>query len=245
MPSHSLRTTLACAALVLALAASPGCAWIKSLTGGERPPAVACYGPYNQAMALRAEGELPRAAAKLEEALQADPHLYPAYYHLGLVRLDMGQEELARQAWTRGVEAARQGPDRPDYDRRRAVAEMTAALAGLAQRRERRPAPAGQAPQGAGEPAAQPAAPPPSGQWAVLFSSNLEPRHAMQDRERLEKLGFSVNVRPHQLGGRTWHRVWAGCCTGREQARALKSRLAAQAGGRDLAVMRPGGGGAP
>jgi cell division protein FtsN len=79
----------------------------------------------------------------------------------------------------------------------------------------------------------------------VLFSSNLEPRHAMQDRERLEKLGFSVNVRPHQLGGRTWHRVWAGCCTGREQARALKSRLAAQAGGRDLAVMRPGGGGAP
>jgi tetratricopeptide (TPR) repeat protein len=239
MPRHQLRTALASTVLALALAASPGCAWLKSLTGADQPPPAACYGPYNQAMVLRAEGHPAQAAAKLEEALAADPNLYPAYYHLGLAYLDLGQEDKARQAWSRGATAARQGPDRPDYDRQRAVAEMTAALAGLAQRG----AP-DQAPPRKPE-SAQAASPEsergPGGDWAVLFSSNLEPRHAMQDQRRLEKMGYAVTVRPHQLGGRTWHRVWVGCCTSREEARGLKARLSGRAGGADLAVMRPGG----
>ena len=47
-------------------------------------------------------------------------------------------------------------------------------------------------------------------------------------------------VRTHKYKGRTWHRVWAGCCTSRAAADALRRRLLQRGLGKGFIVMKPG-----
>ncbi len=236
--------------LLMALALTPACAWL-SPGGVGKQTALTGYQHFNLAMSYRAEGQLAQAAAELEKAIQADRYNYPAYYHLGLAYLDLGQTDKARQVWEKGVQTARQGPDRLDYDRSRAVAEMTAALAGLGGRPKaqsppsaRHSAPLSRDQERAAVKAARAAkaarvSPARSGPYAVLFSSNLQPRHARADRARLIKLGYAAMIRIHQdAKGRRWHRVWVGCCTGYARAKGVAAALKKRGIGRDLVVMR-------
>jgi len=221
---------------LVALALTPACAWLTP-GGVGKQTALSGYQHFNLAMSYRAEGQLSQAAAELEKALEADQYNYSAWYHLGLAYRDLGRTDQARQTWEKGIVLARKGPARMDYDRDRAIAEMTAGLAGLEGR------PAGAKPQGTpskagGKAYARGGAV--TGPYAVLYSSNLQPRHAQADKARLAKLGYPAMVKTHSLKGKVWHRVWVGCCTGYTRAKALLASLRKRGVGRDLVVMRVG-----
>ncbi|KMY65748.1 hypothetical protein AAU61_20110 [Desulfocarbo indianensis] len=218
---------------LVALALTPACAWL-SPGGVGKQTALSGYQHFNLAMSYRAEGQLSQAAAELEKALAEDQYNYSAWYQLGLAYRDLGQTDQARQTWERGIVLARKGPVRMDYDRDRAIAEMTAALAGL----EGRPAgkPRGASAKAGGKAYAKGGAV--TGPYAVLYSSNLEMRHAQADKAKLAKLGYPAMVKTHNLSGKVWHRVWVGCCTGYSRAKALLAGLRKRGVGRDLVVMR-------
>jgi tetratricopeptide (TPR) repeat protein len=240
-PAYSWRILCIFSALLI-LALTPACAWL-SPGGVGKQTALTGYQHFNMAMSYRAEGQMDMAAAELEKALAADKYNYAAWYHLGLAYKDLGKIDSARQTWEKGIVTARRGPIRSDYDRSRAIAEMTAALAGL---------------NGRG-PIGRPLAPPPkaraktkykskakaarrtaprTGSYAVLYSSNLNPRNASKDRDKLIRLGYQAIVKTHNLRGKVWHRVWVGCCTGYTQARGTMAALRKRGIGRDLVVMR-------
>ncbi len=233
MPGHSgpkgnLIPILACLALLLLL---PSCAWLSSLAGNRPGPDQARL-HWNLGLTHRAEGQLQEAARELKAALDLDPDMYQAYYQLGLVYQALGRKEQARATWEAGLERARQGPERGDYPRLTALAQIQSALAGLAE-----PAPAPRRGQKAGKPPRRP--PPRPGPYAVLFSSNLEIRYARSDATKLTNLGYPVMVRTARVRGRRFHRVWVGCCTTLARARALARRLHQRGIKRRLTVMRP------
>ena len=195
-------------------------------------------------MSLKADRQLAAAAKELQKALKLDPYLYPAYYHLGLAYLGLGQAEEAKLVWRQGIEAARRGPDRPDYERTRAVAEMSAALAGLEATerltRARKPPspprrkPAAQRGSRTGSSSSRRI----TGRYAVLFSSNLKEVHARADVLRLKRRGYRAEIRRHRdRRGRRWYRVWVGCCTSRARALRLAAELRRRRLGRGLMVM--------
>lgn len=235
------------ALMVVALVGLSSCASIQKLVVEEPPVKLAAYAPYNRAMSLRAEGQLEAAAEQLRQALKADPYLYPAYYHLGLAFQALGRPREAKLVWRQGIEAARRGPDRPDYERTRAVAEMSAALAGLeaTERLTRAATPPPASPPPAKRPAAKQTArvvPRPAkrvtGRYAVLFSSNRKEVHARADVLRLKRRGYQAEMRVHKdRRGRRWYRVWVGCCTSRARALRLAAELRRRGLGRDLLVI--------
>ncbi len=232
--------------LLAALALAPGCAFFQAHPGPTTDQMKAIE-HWNNAMALRAAGEEDRVAEELSKAINADPNMYQAYYHLGLAYQVLGQPDKARQAWMQGITRARSGPERKDYPRSRALAEMQAALAGLEARRgpeergltELKP-PAKPAPKPASKPAAPAMRAMINGNYAVLYSSNLKPVSARRDLKRLVAMGYKTEVRTRKEKGRTWHRVWVGCCTTRARAMRLRAELMKKAPRKGLAVMQPG-----
>ena len=229
---------------LLVLALTPACAWL-SPGGVGKQTALTGYQHFNMAMSYRAEGQLDMAAAELEKAIIEDRYNYAAWYHLGLAYKDLGQADSARQTWEKGIVNARQGPIRADYDRSRAVAEMTAGLASLHGRgpvgapmapppKAKYKSKARAKPKTAGRPA------PRTGSYAVLYSSNLNPRNAKSDRAKLIRMGYQAEITTHNIRGKKWHRVWVGCCTGYAQARGTRNALRKRGVGRDLVVMRKG-----
>jgi tetratricopeptide (TPR) repeat protein len=229
---------------LLALALMPACAWL-SPGGVGKQTALSGYQHFNMAMSYRAEGQMDLAAAELEKALAADQYNYAAWYHLGLAYKDLGKVDSARQTWEKGIVTARKGPMRADYDRSRAVAEMTAALAGLNGRgrlgRQISPPPKARAKKksksktkSAKRSARR------TGPYAVLYSSNLNPRNARSDRAKLIRMGYQAKITTHNIRGKKWHRVWVGCCSGYSQARGTMAALRKRGVGRDLVVMRVG-----
>lgn len=70
-------------------------------------------------------GELDAAVAALETALQRDPRYVAAYFHLGKVRVERGEPELAREILVRGQGVAR------DVGDAHAAEEMAGLLASL------------------------------------------------------------------------------------------------------------------
>lgn len=218
----------------------PSCAYLQELSQEERGQPRASNAPkyWEQAMAYRQAGDLPAAAQELEKAVRADPEMYHAYYMLGLIYRNLGLTEKAKKTWERGVDKARVGLERKDYPRERALAQMRAGLAGLTpppepsqvQSRELKPRP----------PAAPSAAKPRSGEWAVLYSSNLEARHAARDKARLDAMGLETMLQTVWLKKKKWHRVWVGCCGSRAQARTQLLSLRARGIKGQLTVMKPG-----
>jgi len=225
-------------ALVALLLGLVGCA-------GKEAPAVA--GPddakalahYDKALTMKAANEADAAARELQRALQADPDLYQAYYQLGLIYQDSGQPEVARRVWQTGVGRATVGPERPDYPRERAVAEMRAALAGLEAAPPLIEAPPAQSPlpPPVAAPTAEPAAAT-GGQWAVLFSSNLKKVSADGDVSLLKAKGFSASVKKVKLKGKTWLRVVAACCTSKDQARENLRKIQQATGRKGLSLIK-------
>ncbi len=227
---------------LLVLALTPACAWL-SPGGVGKQTALTGYQHFNAAMSYRAEGQLALAASALEKALAADQYNYAAWYHLGLAYRDLGQIDKARQTWEKGIMTARKGPVRLDYDRSRAVAEMTAALAGLdgrghagkpiSTRVKAKTGTKGKAKTAKGSSSA-------TGPYAVLYSSSLNPRYAKSDRDKLARLGYPATVKTHNLGGKAWHRVWVGCCSGYSHAKGVMAALRKRGIGRGLVIMRVG-----
>jgi tetratricopeptide (TPR) repeat protein len=238
----SLWRALGLITALLLLALAPACAWL-SPGGVGKQTALIGYQHFNAGMSYRADGQLALAASELEKALAADQYNYAAWYHLGLAYKDLGQTDKARLTWEKGIVAARKGPVRLDYDRSRAVAEMTAALAGLNGRgaRGKTPAaPSARAKKGAKAKPGKGSAASATGPYAVLYSSNLELRNAQSDRAKLTRLGYAAMVKTHQLKGKTWHRVWVGCCSGYARAKGVMAALRKRGIGRGLVVMRVG-----
>lgn len=240
-PVSPCRTQWILSAL-LVLALTPACAWL-SPGGVGKQTALSGYQHFNMAMSYRAEGQMEMAAAELEKALAADQYNYAAWYHLGLAYKDLGKTDNARQTWEKGIVTARKGPVRSDYDRSRAVAEMTAALAGLNGRgpigRPLAPTAKAKTKYKSKAKSAKLSAPR-TGSYAVLYSSNINQRNAQSDRAKLISLGYPAVIKTHNLSGKVWHRVWVGCCTGYVQAAGVKAALRKRGIGRDLVVMRVG-----
>lgn len=228
---------------LLILAFTPACAWL-SPGGVGKQTALSGYQHFNMAMSYKAEGQMDLAAAELEKAIAADQYNYAAWYHLGLAYKDLGKIDSARQTWEKGIVTARKGPMRADYDRSRAVAEMTAALAGLNGRgigRPMSPPPkAGYKPKSKARAKAAKRSARWTGPYAVLYSSNLNPRYAKSDRAKLIRMGYQAKITTHNIGGKKWHRVWVGCCSGYSRARGTMAALRKRGVGRDLVVMRVG-----
>jgi tetratricopeptide (TPR) repeat protein len=221
----------------------PACATISGWCGAEpgpeaKTPVTAAAEHWDKAMAFRADGQLDKAQSELELAIKIDPNMYQAYYQLGLIYKEQGQDFLAAEVWKRGLEKARSGPEREDYPRQRAIAQMDAALTGLRADSQATSAPGGQTRTRTGAaPARTGSAATAGGRYAVLYSSNLNPSYAQRDRGILASQGFAAEVKTAQVKGRTWHRVWAGCCSNRAGAQALAARMRAKGLGGDLTVM--------
>ncbi len=209
----------------------PSCTWLSTLSGGGPAPEQARL-HWNLGLVHRADGQLQQAARELKAALDLDPEMYQAYYQLGRIYQALGREDEARAAWEAGLERARQGPERSDYPRLTALAQMQSALAGL-----EKPAPAPRQEQKARKTTR--ARRPRPGPYAVLFSSNLEIKYARSDATKLTNLGYPVMVRTARVRGRRFHRVWVGCCTTLAGARALARRMRKRGLKSQLTVMRP------
>lgn len=232
--SHKAPRLFRPAALVVAAA------WLLASCAGYIPQGGEEVGKahYQRHLTFRAQNQLDKAALELELAVKADPQMYHAYYQLGLIYQSQGQAEKARVTWERGLAEARSGPERGDYPRVKAQAEMETALASL----DPLPPllPPGPAytpppPRPAAKTKPRPSAPSrgvkiPSGAltgaYAVLVSSNLAKSSAVAEQKRLASHGYPASVTTHKdKKGKTWHRVWAGCCSGQDKARALAATL--------------------
>ena len=78
-------------------------------------------------------GDATRAIAALREAVLRDPAYSAAWKALGRALADAGDESAAREAWSRGIEAARGKGDR------QAEKEMTVFARRLARKQEGKP----------------------------------------------------------------------------------------------------------
>lgn len=214
-------------------------AWLLASCAGYVPQGGEEVGKahYQRHLAFRAQNQLDKAALELELAVKADPQMYHAYYQLGMIYQSQGQAEKARVTWERGLAEARTGPERGDYSRVKAQAEMESALASLdplppllppgpaytppPPRPAAKPKPKASAPSRAKIPAGAV-----TGPYAVLVSSNLNQSSALADQKRLSSHGYPASVTAHKdKKGKTWHRVWAGCCSGQDKAKALAATL--------------------
>lgn len=205
---------------------------------------------YDRAMGYMDTRKYSQAVDDLRRAITNDPDMYQAYYQLGLAYRALGDETNARDAWTMGVGRAQRGPERLDYPRSRALAEMMAALEGKAPTIPKatppmtppppRPAPSPPPPRAAApRPSVTHAAAAPSGPYAVLVSSNLKRYNAMNDLNRLKAKGYSTKLTSAKdKSGRTWHRVWVGCCTTLPRAKSLALELKRKGLARDAVAMR-------
>ncbi|KIX12042.1 SPOR domain-containing protein [Dethiosulfatarculus sandiegensis] len=221
------------------LAFLPACATVSGWFGDTDPAPEESLAlkHWNQGLQFRAEGQLESAAAELERAIKADRSMYQAYYQLGLVYKDLNQPDLARQAWQYGLEEARKSPDRPEYPKEQAIAEMQAALTGLEHRPVETPIEPKPAPPKPGPKVKKPVK---AGNYAVLYSSNLKESNARKDFIRLKSMGYETMIKQHKDSkGRTWHRVWAGCCQSRDKALRLARSMRKKGLKSDLTVMRP------
>ena len=232
--------------LVLSALFLPACATIKEWVGPDptlelTPDSAPRH--WERAMEYRKAGDLAHSAEELELAVRADPDMYHAWYMLGLTYKALGDLKRAKAVWQLGAIRAENGPERKDYPRQKALAQMRAGLMSLsppAGRRLRRSKPSAQKRKTAAKARGKvkPSAKASRG-WAVLFSSNLRPVNARRDAARLKRLGYRASIKPHRLRGKKWYRVWVGCCTSRAKARALAHRLERRGIGRGLTVMRP------
>lgn len=215
----ALCLPVAALALVLALA---GCASQQGMQGDQ----AVGRAHYNRAMAFGQSRQLDRAAQELELAIKADPGMYFSYYQLGLVYEAQGRKEAARQTWERGLKVAKSGPDREDYSRPQAIAEMESALVRIEPQPELPPPPIAQAPL----PTYQPPPPKPKAKskakaastakkssakagsgYAVLVSSNQQKASALGDVKKLKAKGYGAKVVTYKdKAGKTWYRVVAG-----------------------------------
>ncbi|MFH1059235.1 MAG: SPOR domain-containing protein [Pseudomonadota bacterium] len=199
---------------------------------------------YNRAMAFGQAHQLDKAARELELAVQSDPGLYYAYHQLGLVYEAMGRKAEAVRTWQQGLTVAKAGPERGEYPRAQAVAEMQSAVARLT-------APPPPPPMLAPPPTpvqspALAAGPKPAPRvktspvgasrdsasskgakhgYAVLYSSNSKRASAQSDVKKLKARGYSASLSTHKAKGKTWHRVVVGCCGDEKKARALAAEL--------------------
>ncbi len=232
-----------------------GAVWLLTSCAGYVPQGGEDVGKahYQRHLSFRAQNQLDKAALELELAVKADPQMYHAYYQLGLIYQSLGQPEKARLTWERGLAQARSGPDRPDYPRVKSIAEMETALASLEELPPLLPPTPAYTP-----PAPRPAAKtkaklniqsparwgrtpgkPASGSYAVLVSSNLSKTAALGDRKRLAAHGYSASVTTYKdKKGKTWHRVWVGCCSGHDKAQALAATLKKKGLARGAEVMK-------
>lgn len=224
-PARRLTGPALAMALLLALT---GCAAQQGMQGDQ----AVGRAHYNRAMAFGQSRQLDRAAQELELAVKADPGMYFSYYQLGLVYEAQGRKEAARQTWERGLRVAKAGPDREEYSRPQAIAEMESALVRIEPQAEPPlPPPMAQAPL----PTYQPPPPKPKAKakasstakkskagagsgYAVLVSSNQQKASAQGDVKKLKAKGYGAKVVTHKdKAGKTWYRVVAG---GGSQAKA-------------------------
>lgn len=225
----------ACLALTMALLlALTGCAAQQGMQGDQ----AVGRAHYNRAMAFGQSRQLDRAAQELELAIKADPGMYFSYYQLGLVYEAQGRKEAARQTWERGLRVAKGGPDREDYSRPQAIAEMESALLRIEPQPELPPPSIAQAPL----PTYQPPPPKPRAKsrygssakkskakagsgYAVLVSSNQQKASAQGDVKKLKAKGYSAKVVTYKdKAGKTWYRVVVGGGS-QDKAKSLAAAL--------------------
>lgn len=213
-------------------------AWLLAACAGYVPQGGEEVGKahYQRHLSFRAQNQLDKAALELELAVKADPQMYHAYYQLGMIYQSLGQTEKARVAWERGLAEAKSGPDRGDYSRVKAQAEMESALASLDPLPPLMPPTPAYTPPPP-RPAAKTKPKSPSrgikipsgsvtGPYAVLVSSNMKQSSAAADQKRLASHGYPASVTTYKdKKGKTWYRVWAGCCSGHDKAKALAATL--------------------
>ena len=235
------RLSLLMMSLIM-LSTLSACAWFDSLVSSEEEAPIPKPSPakhWEQAMAYRRAGNMTMAATSMENAIKADPNMYQAYYQLGRIYSDMGRKEQARRVWQVGLARAQGGPDRRDYPKQRAMAALQAALATTepAPQPKTMPEPKPM-PEPQPEPAiVQPAAPA-AGDYAVLYSSNLNKSYAMRDVSALEGMGLSAEVRSAEVRGRTFHRVLVGCCTTKSEAVFIQNKLRSKGVNRKTTVLK-------
>jgi cell division septation protein DedD len=244
------RLGLVLLSLVMLMTLS-ACSWMKFWDTDEEPP-VPKPSPakhWEQSMAYKRAGDLNNAAISMENAIKADPNMYQAYYQLGRIYYDMGQKDQARRVWRVGLARAKGGPDRRDYPRQRAMAEMQAALAAVQPKPMPKPVTPAPAPQPKTVVVPQPAPmakPKPApvepmqtdGDFAVLYSSNLNKSYAQRDVTKLKGMGLLAEVRSAVVKGRTFHRVLVGCCTTKMDAEATQGKLRSMGVARKTTVMK-------
>lgn len=85
------------------LPANPAIAAFEKLLDGPRDGALLRFGLGQEYVKI---GDLPRAVAMFESAVDRDPKYSAAWKALGKARAECGQRELARQAFERGVAVA-------------------------------------------------------------------------------------------------------------------------------------------
>jgi cell division protein FtsN len=250
-PAWGVRLVAVLLGLLMLFSLS-GCSWFDWMTDSEEPeiPKPSPAKHWEQSMAYKRAGDLNNAAISMENAIKADPNMYQAYYQLGRIYYDMGQKDQARRVWRVGLARAKGGPDRRDYPRQRAMAEMQAALAAVQPKPAPKPAPQPKAmpeptplPEPKPEPAEAPMAPAPepamqAGDYAVLYSSNLNKSYAVRDVNNLESMGMSAEIRSAVVRGRTFHRVLVGCCTTKEEAGFIQQKLMSKGVNRKTVIMK-------
>jgi tetratricopeptide (TPR) repeat protein len=238
---------LFCLVLLAALSVVSSCATMKEwVVGKDKKEVARSY--YDRAMGYMDTRQYTQAEEDLRRAITEDPDMYQAYYQLGLAYRAQNKEKEAREVWTMGVGRAQRGPERLDYPRSRALAEMLAALEGKKAAVQKVPTPMTPPPPRPA-PTPRPAPKPtitqsrpanaPMGDYAVLVSSNLKRYHALADQKRLEDKGYSTKVTSFKdKRGRTWYRVWAGCCTTLPRAKSLALEIKRRGLSRDATAMR-------
>jgi Tfp pilus assembly protein PilF len=82
---------------------SPAIAAFEKLLDGPRDGALLRFGLGQEYLKI---GDLPRAVAMFESAVERDPKYSAAWKALGKARVESGQGALARQAFERGVAVA-------------------------------------------------------------------------------------------------------------------------------------------
>lgn len=231
------------ALLLGCLLALGGCATLDNLRAMKKDRAMTVADAYyGRAMSYRDSGRLQQAADDLQRAISEDPNMYQAYYQLGRVYEAQNKQGMAKQTWVLGISRVQQGPEREDYSRARALAEMRAALAGKEVQAQPPPPPPAPRPATA-QVRSTPLKPSPLKQpggitYAVLFSSNQKLASAQADQRRLSALGYKAVIRNHQdLKGKSWRRVWVGCCTSKTKAQGLARELKRRKISRDAVVL--------
>jgi tetratricopeptide (TPR) repeat protein len=222
------------------------CAGYNEFVGAAPPgpaggAALSATQHWDKAMEYRAKGNLRQAATELEQAIKADPNMYHAYYQLGVTHRMLGEMDKAKDIWQKGISLASAGPERTDYPKSKAIGQMQAALAAL---QAQAPATADKSSLRARDVKAEmggkvkPGSV--TGPYAVLFSSSLNPKYAKADQSRLAKLGYQATIKEHKIKGKSWHRVWVGCCLGYDKAKQLAAEMRKKGLKSDLTVMRVG-----